>query len=427
MLRQNGYFTAMVGKWHLDQEPTDFGFDRYFGHLSGACNFFRGDETFRLNGKKWEVPESGFYTTIANTDFALQFLLEARETNQPWLLYMAFNAPHSPLHCLEEDYNKYRGTYDAGWDSVRNVRFRKQMEMGLLEDHVRLSSRPYYIPPWDSLSGERREMESARMAAYAAMIDRVDQELGRVMDDLEKAGELENTFIMLLSDNGGSPFERHRNGQYSPWNPESGWRAGTAWAWLSNTPFRNYKQNQFEGGITSPAVIYWPAGIQLPAGSVVRDPAHFIDVLPTLADITDSELPGSWPGRELTPVEGISIAPTFAGKSLDVRPLFFLFHRDRAIREGDWKLVSLRGHPWELYNLAKDRTEITDLVDEHPEIALRLSELWYEMAANVDETPLRLRNVLSPAELEKLHPEWSDYSQDAVRKLQAGGKIRSAE
>ena len=423
MLRQNGYFTAMVGKWHLDKEPTDFGFDRYFGHLSGATNYFTGNETFRLNGEKWEVPSEGFYTTVANTDFALEFLSEARETGKPWLLYVAHNAPHSPLQCLEEDYRKYEDVYGAGWDALRDQRFKRQKAMGLFEEDVRLPPRPDYIYPWESLSPERTKIETNRMKAFAAMVDRVDQELGRLLDDLKKAGELDNTFILFVSDNGANPFERRPATDIPPWDAASAIGTGTAWAWLSNTPFRNYKQNQFEGGVASAAVLHWPAGIKAPAGSFVRDPVHFIDILPTVADITGSDIPESWPGRDLNPVAGISFAPTFYGQTLDERAIYFLFSTCRAIRKGDWKLVSLRQHPWELYNIREDRTEIHDLVDEQPEIALQLEKLWYHMAEEVDQAPIRLRNVLSPSELEKLHPEWTDFSQEKLRNLKNGGKV----
>jgi arylsulfatase A-like enzyme len=427
MLRGHGYFTAMVGKWHLNQEPTDFGFDRYFGHLSGATNCFLGDETFRLNGEKYQVPAKGFYTTIANTDYAIRFLSEARKKDQPWLLYVAENAPHAPLQCLEEDFRRYEAIYRAGWDKLRNERFRKQKEMGLFGDSVQLSPRPDYLPAWESLSTERREAEAARMAAYAAMIDRIDQELGRLLTDIENAGELGNTFILFISDNGSSPFERHRGAEYPPWEPESGWRVGTAWAWLSNAPFRNYKQNQFEGGIATPAVLYWPDGVDLPEGSFVDEPLHLVDVFPTLAEITSSSIPGSWPGRTLNPLAGISITPTFRGEALGDRAIYLLFNKDRGIRKGDWKLVSFREHPWELYHIGRDRTEMHDLVDQHPAIVLELEELWYEMAEKTDQAPLERRNVLSPTELEKLHPEWTDYATDGFSNLQQGGKITFIE
>ncbi|MDB4621819.1 sulfatase-like hydrolase/transferase, partial [Rubripirellula sp.] len=179
VLGSNGYFTAMTGKWHLQQEPTDFGFHRYFGHLSGACNFFKGDKTFRLNGESWAVPEEDFYTTVADVDYALKFLAEARTTVKPWYLYVAFNAPHAPLHALPQDYAKYKGRYDQGWDVVRNSRAVKQKELGLLPKTLQPSPRPGHIPAWKDLEPWRQKYEANRMTTLAAMIDRVDQEVGR--------------------------------------------------------------------------------------------------------------------------------------------------------------------------------------------------------------------------------------------------------
>lgn len=424
MLKQNGYFTAMTGKWHLDNEPTDYGFDRYLGHLSGFTNYFTGDETFRLNGNKWEVPDNDFYTTIANTDYTIKFLNEAREAEKPWFMYIAHNAPHGPLQSLKKDFEKYKETYKVGWDSIRQERLRKQQQIGLFDEDLQVPSRPEYLPPWDDLSDKRKKIESDRMAAYAALIDRVDQELGRLLADIKDHGELENTFILFLSDNGASPYERHKRGDVRPWNPKSKWNTGTAWAWLSNTPFRNYKQNQFEGGIATPAVVHWPEGIKGTPGSIVRDPAHIIDILPTLADISNTSIPGHWPGRELNPVAGISFAPTFKNQPLEERDLYLQFNKDRALRRGDWKLVSFREQPWELYHISQDRTEIYDVVDEYPEIALELAERWYKMATYIDKSPIQHRSVLSPTEVRKLHPEWTDYNKEEVGQLRESGRIQ---
>ena len=271
ILRSAGYFTAMSGKWHLSKEPTDFGFDRFFGHLSGACHFFKGDNTFRLNGEPWEVPAEGFYTTIAKVDFALKFLEEARGTGKPWFLYLAFNAPHAPIHPLKQDYEKYRDRNNIRRD----------------------------LPPHD---------------------------------------------------------------------PASKWTDSTGLAWARNAPFRFYKQNQYEGGIATPAIARWPAGIKAKPGSIDATPAHLVDLLPTLLDVTGAKNLQTFPGREPTPLAGISLAPLFAGEKITGRPpLHFLHDSDRALRDGDWKIVSFRSGPWELYNLAEDRTELHDLAAKHPE------------------------------------------------------------
>jgi len=210
VLGSGGYFTAMTGKWHLKREPTDFGFHRYFGHLSGACNYFKGDKAFRLNGEAWEVPDENFYATVADVDYALKFLTEARQTQKPWYLYIAFNAPHAPLHALPEDYAKYKGRYDKGWDVVRAARVAKQKRIGLLPSNLKESSRPKHIPAWEAMEPWRQKYEANRMTTLAAMIDRIDQEVGRLVADLKSNGEFDNTLILFVSDNGACPYDRRR-------------------------------------------------------------------------------------------------------------------------------------------------------------------------------------------------------------------------
>ncbi len=214
-LRPAGYHTMMVGKWHLQGEPTDRGFDRYFGHLSGATNFFTGDDTFRLDGKTFEVPEQGFYTTDANTDYAIEFLDEAKQAEKPFFLYLAYNAPHYPLHVKEADYRKYEGRYNEGWDVVRQRRYEKQQSLGILPADVKLSPRPDDVRAWDSLSEDDKKWESERMAAYAGMVDCLDQNIGRLVDHLTKNNLIDNTIIMFCSDNGACPFERTRGQRVS--------------------------------------------------------------------------------------------------------------------------------------------------------------------------------------------------------------------
>ena len=195
------------------------------------------------------------------------------------------------------------------------------------------------------------------------MIDRVDQELGRLVADLEQAGELDNTLILFFSDNGACPYDRNSRGtDREPYEPDVTWSDSTGWAWARNTPFRYYKQNQFEGGIATPAIAHWPAGIKRKPGSTVHTPAHLVDVLPTLAELAGATVPDTWPGREPTPLAGVSLAPILAGKDMTTRPpIHLLFASDRGLRDGDWKLVSFRSQPWELYNIAKDRTELHDV------------------------------------------------------------------
>ncbi len=413
VLSQAGYFSAMVGKWHLDGQPTDFGFRRYFGHLSGACNYFTGDNTFRLNGEPWQVPEEGFYTTVANVDYALRFLEEARQSPSPWYLYVAFNAPHAPLQPLEQDYEKYLGRYDVGWDVIRDARIKKQSELGLFGSNLQPSPRPDHIPAWSDLSERRRDWEGRRMAAYAGMIDRVDQEIGRLLVDLERSGELDNTFILFVSDNGACPYDRRHTGlDRDPFLADTRWSDSTGWAWARNAPFRFYKQNQFEGGIATPGIVHWPAGLKTRPGAINHDPVHLIDVMPTVAELADATIPQQWPGRELRPRSGVSFAPILRGQSLGTRPpIHLLFSNDRGLRDGDWKLVSFRGGGWELYHVPSDRTELNDVAAKHPEVRDRMVRTWHEMAEKVLHTPASALRPVSEVAV-KQHPEWTDFSKE---------------
>jgi len=412
ILRPAGYFTAMSGKWHLSKEPTDFGFDRFFGHLSGACSYFEGDNTFRLNGKPWKVPSEGFYTTTADVDFALRFLTEARETKKPWFLYLAFNAPHAPIHPLKQDYEKYRDRYTAGWDEISNARITKQRKLGLLPEGTKPSPRPDHIPAWPNLTEEIRNWESRRMAGYAALIDRVDQELGRLVADLDKAGELDNTLILFLSDNGACPYDRNNiRTDLPPHDPSTKWTDSTGWAWARNSPFRFYKQNQYQGGCATPAIVHWPAGLKTKPGTIDATPAHLVDVLPTLLDLTKSKNPESFPDREPTPLAGASLAPVLAGKPLGKRPpIHYLFNQERALRDGDWKIVSFQAGPWELYNLAEDPTELDDLAARHPDRVATMSAEWHRMSRDVLMAPGGEQKPVAEKPKPKQHHEWSDYS-----------------
>ena len=252
VLGKAGYNTAMVGKWHLDKQPTDRGFEKYFGHLSGATNFFTGDNSFRLNGEVWNDFDEDFYTTDAWIKYGKQFVGEMleEEGDDPFFLYIAHNAPHYPLHVREDDFRKYENRYTGGWDEVRQSRYAKQLELGLIPKEWEMSPRPVNVPAWEELSEESRKWESERMAAFAGMVDRVDQVTGDLIDFLKEKGVYENTLIMLCSDNGACPFDRTKGKEKRPWDPESYWCYDTGWSHVGNTPFRLHKQNQHEGGLS---------------------------------------------------------------------------------------------------------------------------------------------------------------------------------
>ena len=384
-----GYSTQMVGKWHLSKQPTEFGFDRYWGHLSGATNFFTGDNSFRLNGENWKVPATlngkPFYTTHAIMDYGLEFLDEATRKDDPFLLYVAFNAPHYPLHAPEEDVKKYDGRYDAGWDKMRVARYKRQLESGLIPAKYKLSPRPAHIPAWKTLSAEEKQWESDRMEVFAAMVDVLDENVGRLVGYLKKKDFLDDTLILFCADNGACPFERTRGREFKPWDSKSYWTYDASWAHVGNTPFRLYKQNQHEGGISSPLIVHWPKGLKTEPGLITRQPGHLIDFMATFVDLGKAKYPKQVGERKIDPLQGKSLAPIFAGKTRDPHEtLYFHFGTDRALRQGDWKLVSAKLGRWELFNLAKDRTETNDLSAEHPERVVAMAKEWFRIAENVD-------------------------------------------
>ena len=378
-LRSAGYKTLMSGKWNLLGEPSEQGFDRYFGHLAGAVNFFdgvstKGYDTFRLDGEPFEIPE-GFYSTDAMTDHALQFLEEEvpESGDQPFLLYLAYNAPHYPLHAKQADVEKYLGRYDMGWDELRRTRYQRQLELGIITEDTAFSERPPEVPAWDSISPDLRREHNLTMATYAGMIDCVDQNIGRVIDRLKSRDEFDNTIFIFLSDNGGCPFQRTRSptreDMLMPWTAESYWTYDEGWAHASNTPFRWYKQNQHEGGISSPFIVHWPDGLGGKAGRIVDGPGHLIDIAPTLYELAGATYPQTYAGAEIGPLRGQSLTPIIAGKSTGgPRELWQFYGNNQALRFGDWKISwEKKIKKWELYNIAQDRSEVNNLAVKMPE------------------------------------------------------------
>ncbi len=389
VLSDAGYFTAMVGKWHLSKQPTDFGFQRYWGHLSGATNYFTGDSTFRLNGEPWIVPEKlhgrPFYTTYAVTDFALEFLEEATRGDKPFLLYAAFNAPHYPLQAPEKAVRKYDGRYDDGWDKLRVERHHRQLKSGLLPAKWKLSPRPDHVPAWDSLSAEERQWEADRMEVFAAMVDVVDQNVGRLVGFLKDKNVFDNTLILFCSDNGACPFERTRGRNLDPWDAKSYWTYDASWDHVCNTPLRLYKQNQHEGGISSPLIVHWPKGLRVEPNSITNQPGHLIDFMATFIELADATYPEQLDDRIIDCLQGKSLLPVFRGETRKPHEtLYFHFGTDRALRQGPWKLVSAKLGRWELYHLDQDRTELNDLSLQQPERVAAMTAEWFRIAEHVD-------------------------------------------
>jgi arylsulfatase len=397
VLRAAGYRTYWSGKHHGTENPYNRGFDRYFGLRDGACNFFnpgeqrpgegkpaqkRPDRTWCIDAECFQPynPPAGFYTTDAFTDYALGYLEEDKDDERPFLLYLAYNAPHDPLQAWPEDIAKYRDAYKAGYEEIRNRRYARQGELGVIDERFPLSNKTHRR--WNTLSEEERETEALTMAVYAAMIDRLDQNIGRVLNKLDELGVAENTIVMFASDNGASA-ENVTRGHHIPGDGEIGgmerWTSlKRDWANVGNTPYRLFKNHSHEGGICTPFILYWPGKVR--AGRIIHDyPAHFIDVMPTLIEVAGAEYPAEHNGEMVHPIAGESLLPALDGsKEARDRPLFFQWSRGRAIIDGQWKLVSWAKEKgaeaeWELYNLAADKTETKNLATSDPETVARLA------------------------------------------------------
>jgi len=381
-MRESGYTTLMTGKWHMASTPVQRGFDRYFGHLSGATNFFTGDDTFRLDDKPFQVPEQGFYTTDANTDYAIKFLEQSND-DKPFLLYVAYNAPHYPLQAPREEVEKYRGQYLRGWDQLRRSRYDRIKQLGLLKHVDTPAPRPADVPAWSTLSDEDKDREDLMMATYAGMIDRVDQNIGRLVGTLKSQGRWENTLLLFLSDNGACPFQRTKQPTLKknlmPWDPASYWTYDKGWAHACNTPFREYKQNQHEGGISTPFIAHWPAGIKQP-GTITSQPGHLVDIMATCLDLAGGAYPTTYRGHSVGPPRGQSLAPIFEGQQRNQPDIAFTFYgKNNALRVGKWKLVNINFKNWELYNLENDRAELHDLAKANPTQLAFMKARWAEV------------------------------------------------
>ncbi len=397
VLRPIGYRTLWSGKHHATFSPKTRGYDRHFGMLGGASNHwnpgksaapgqpppaYKGTSPWDLDGEivKDFVPQGpDFYSTDATTDYALKWLDEYQQEDKPYLLYVAYTAPHWPLHAWPEDIAKYKGVYAVGYDAIREGRYARQVAMGLFDPETASLSKPDKPYDWDALSPAERHDESMRMAIHAAMIDRIDQNIGRLVQKITEQGELENTLILFLSDNGASPEgpKPVNHDPEAPWGTVSRFDSiGNNWAQVADTPLRKWKATSHEGGINTPMIAHWPAVIKKTSGWY-RQPTHLIDILPTLLEITGATYPGESQQAEIPAFDGESFLPALMGKPVQRRkPLFFQFGSGTAMRDGNWKLVSARNNKWELYDFSADRTETRDLADTFPERLKTMSAAW---------------------------------------------------
>jgi arylsulfatase len=401
VLKDAGYFTAMTGKWHLGQQhgstPWGRGFTRSLNSPAGGIYFptqKNRPEVF-LDGKKYKKDDPIFgadwYSVGLWTDWGLKFADEAIDARQPFFLYVAQCAPHFPLMAPQKTIDKYRGKYKEGWDKLREARHQRQIEMDLVDPAWGLSPRPEEISAWDKLGPEEQDRFDHMMAIYAAMIDRIDFNVGKLVAHLKERGVLDNTLILFLSDNGGNA-ESGPMGRYEgkrPGGPASTVFLGQSWATLANTPFRRYKHFTHEGGISTPLIAHWPAGIPAERnGKLEPQPGHVVDVMATVVDITGAKYPTEYKEHTIQPMEGVSLVRAFSGKPLErMKPIYFAHEGNRGIRSGKWKLVMKYKGPWELYDIEADRTEQHDLASQHPDLVKKLSADWEAWAARSDVDP----------------------------------------
>lgn len=371
VLKSAGYHTLMSGKWHLGYHrlttwPLQRGFDRYYGCISGACNYFRpeGDRGITDGNEHVEVGP-GFYSTDAFTEKGIQFIKEVRQQDEkPFFLYLAHNAPHWPLNAKWIDYQKYKGKYRAGWEALMKSRLNRQQELGLFTDEI--VPAPHVGPKWSSLTDQQRTDLDSIMAAYAGCIDAVDQNVGRLVQYLEDSKQLDNTAIFFLSDNGacqeGGILGNGNEAMIrNPPAGTAGVRQGLAWANASNTPFRLYKHFLHEGGAATPMIAHWPDGIPRSIrGTFVRHSAYLPDFMPTCVELSGATYPSNVP-----PTVGKSFAATLSGRvePIHAEPIFWEHEGNAAIRWGKWKLVREYEQPWELYNIDSDRTEMNNVAE----------------------------------------------------------------
>lgn len=441
-LKGAGYSTYLSGKWHVtpyvmenpDKRnwPRQRGFDKFFGMVSGAGSLY-DPRSLTLNNE-YVAPRDGFYSTTDFTDYAIE-CIDQHESENPFFMFVSYQAAHWPMHAPKEAIEKYKGKYDSGWDAVRANRYSKLKEMGLVDPAWELTPRDSFVRAWSDEIPDR-DWEIANMETYAAMTTLMDEGIGQIVDKLEAQGKLDNTIIFYLQDNGacaeeldwvdpqpdpeslqpmkpgelqwrmipeitrdGVPVTVQKDGW--PGGPESYTAYGTNWANASNTPFREYKHWVHEGGIATPLIVHWPAGIKA-QGEFRKEPTHLIDIMATCIDLSDSTYPSIYNGNTIQAMEGKSLKPAFDNQSLDRKAIYWEHEGNRAVRMGKWKLISkatkkqpqkldkvneLELGAWELFDMNKDRTEMYDLASANQDVVEEMANLWMVWAKRSGAIP----------------------------------------
>ncbi|TWT78904.1 Arylsulfatase precursor [Planctomycetes bacterium CA13] len=373
-LQQAGYRTAIIGKWHLPGHPMDRGFDHFFGFLNGFTDHFEGSTSYRLDREPFRDFGEDYYSSDDFTDRAIKFIRSSPESDseRPFMLYLSYQAPHNPLQAPTADIRRHRGKYLQGWQAIREARFRRQHKLGIVPADSVLPKYPDNLPDWESLSPAQRDLEDLRMSVYAAMVERMDQGIGRLLEALEESGQAESTLVLFMSDNGTDSFSVVDKPMLAsgklPGDRKSNWQPGTGWAYACVTPWRLYKISQHAGGVTTGAIAWWPTGIREP-GRIETSHVHMADVLPTILAASRVDVQNS--------VAGECFLPVFKGEAWKRKePLFFQFMDNRAIRTAEWTLAEVDGTGWGLFHVASDPFENDDVKRKHSKIATELAECW---------------------------------------------------
>ena len=440
VMKTSGYSTYMAGKWHVtpylaknlvsppkDNWPLQRGFDRFYGTIHGAGSFFDPNSLTRNNtyitpDNDTEYQPGTYYYTDAISDNAVKYIRE-HDAKKPFFMYVAYTAAHWPMHALEKDIARYHGVYDAGWDAIREARYKKTRSIGLINENCKMS--PAVNAGWKNET--EKQWRARCMEVYAAMVDSMDQGIGRITTELKRRGQFENTLVLYMQDNGGcaekyglrnnggknlkprAPMAKDElqtlmtprftrgglpvlTGHVMPGPATTSIAYDQPWANVSNTPFREYKHWVHEGGISTPLVVHWPAGISA-TNELRRQPSHLIDIMATCVEVSGAKYPQQYKGETIRPLEGRSLVPVFSGKKIERELLFWEHEGNCAIRVGDWKLVRKGGQRpgkidnWELYNLEEDRSELNNLAAEKPGLVKQLSEQWEAFALHAHARP----------------------------------------
>jgi len=452
VVKTAGYRTYMSGKWHVTRHispdgpkfnwPCQRGFDKFYGTIHGAGSFYdpstlTRDNTMVTPFNDPEYRPREFYYTDAISDNAVNFIRK-HNSSDPFFMYVAYTAAHWPMHARERDIAKYKGRYDKGWDALRAERYKRMIELGVIDEKWPMS--PADNEGWDN--EKNKQWQTRRMEVYAAMIDVMDRGIGRIVEELKRTGRFDNTLIFFLQDNGGCAEEYGSRGPVKPDPSEKvelkpmdkdelqtqmrpavtrdgrpvrigeGVMPGPAdtyiaygkqWANVSNTPFRMYKHWVHEGGISTPLIVHWPAGIKA-RGELRHQPGHLIDIMTTCVDVSGATYPTEYKGTSIQPMEGRSLVPVFDNKPIDRDAIYWEHERNRAVRQGKWKIVAKGADgPWELYDMEADRSELNDLAERMPERVKKMADLWDTYARRTKVIPWPQRRK-SKAENDKKQP-----------------------